>query len=149
MDENAMEDVPLGKNEGSDARKVLNESFRDKPQKGELHRQSPVSDGEIAIKGDNKDEKNKGFHSESIDIQENVAAEEEKIRLINQVLALQSTLDDLSQRVDAVKDENLKLKSENQVLGQYIENLMAASNVFQATGETKGRKASVRPSKKR
>ena len=27
-----------------------------------------------------------------------------------------------------------------QVLGQYIENLMAASNVFQATGDTKGRK---------
>lgn len=40
---------------------------------------------------------------------------------------------DLSQRVDAVKEENLKLKSENQVLGQYIENLMAASSVFQST----------------
>jgi len=40
---------------------------------------------------------------------------------------------DLSQRVDSVKEENLKLKSENQVLGQYIENLMAASSVFQST----------------
>ncbi|XP_035682612.1 short coiled-coil protein B-like [Branchiostoma floridae] len=40
---------------------------------------------------------------------------------------------DLSQRVDAVKEENLKLKSENQVLGQYIENLMSASSVFQTT----------------
>lgn len=39
---------------------------------------------------------------------------------------------DLSQRVDSVKEENLKLKSENQVLGQYIENLMAASSVFQS-----------------
>ena len=38
---------------------------------------------------------------------------------------------DLSSRVDTVKVENLKLKSENQVLGQYIENLMAASSVFQ------------------
>lgn len=56
---------------------------------------------------------------------------DEKNRLINQVLELQNTLDDLSQRVDAVKDENLKLKSENQVLGQYIENLMSASSVFQ------------------
>ena len=37
----------------------------DKPQKGELHRQSSVSDGETAIKGDNKDETSKGFHSES------------------------------------------------------------------------------------
>lgn len=42
-------------------------------------------------------------------------------------------LTDLSSRVDTVKEENLKLKSENQVLGQYIENLMAASSVFQST----------------
>ena len=42
-------------------------------------------------------------------------------------------LADLSQRVDSVKEENLKLRSENQVLGQYIENLMSASSVFQST----------------
>jgi len=70
---------------------------------------------------------------------------EEKERLIQQVLELQNTLDDLSQRVDSVKEENLKLKSENQVLGQYIENLMAASSVFQSTstnpaGQKKGKK---------
>ena len=35
--------------------------------------------------------------------------------------------------MDAVKEENLKLRSENSVLGQYIENLMQASVVFQAT----------------
>ncbi|XP_050733044.1 short coiled-coil protein homolog isoform X1 [Eriocheir sinensis] len=58
---------------------------------------------------------------------------EEKARLIAQVLELQNTLDDLSQRVDSVKEENLKLRSENQVLGQYIENLMSASSVFQST----------------
>lgn len=40
---------------------------------------------------------------------------------------------DLHQRVDSVKEENLKLRSENQVLGQYIENLMSASSVFQST----------------
>ncbi|XP_071846904.1 short coiled-coil protein B-like isoform X1 [Apostichopus japonicus] len=57
----------------------------------------------------------------------------EKTRLICQVLELQNTLDDLSVRVDKVKEENLKLKSENQVLGQYIENLMSASSVFQST----------------
>lgn len=39
----------------------------------------------------------------------------------------------LSGKVDNVKEENLKLKSENQVLGQYIENLMSASTVFQNT----------------
>lgn len=58
---------------------------------------------------------------------------EERTRLISQVLELQNTLDDLSQRVDGVKEENLKLRSENQVLAQYIENLMQASSVFQAT----------------
>lgn len=40
---------------------------------------------------------------------------------------------DLSHRVDSVKEETLKLRSENQVLGQYIENLMSASSVFQST----------------
>ncbi|MEQ2221498.1 hypothetical protein ILYODFUR_016539, partial [Ilyodon furcidens] len=70
---------------------------------------------------------------------ENQAELEEKTRLINQVLELQHTLEDLSARVDAVKEENLKLKSENQVLGQYIENLMSASSVFQTT-ETKSKR---------
>ncbi|KAL1023865.1 hypothetical protein UPYG_G00047520 [Umbra pygmaea] len=65
---------------------------------------------------------------------------EEKRRLINQVLELQHTLEDLSARVDAVREENLKLKSENQVLGQYIENLMSASSVFQTTDTKTKRK---------
>uniref|UniRef100_A0A8D1HQF2 Short coiled-coil protein n=1 Tax=Sus scrofa TaxID=9823 RepID=A0A8D1HQF2_PIG len=64
---------------------------------------------------------------------ENQAELKEKTGLINQVLELQYTPEDLSARVDAVKEENLKLKSENQVLGQYIENLMSASSVFQTT----------------
>ncbi|XP_023335611.1 short coiled-coil protein B [Eurytemora carolleeae] len=59
--------------------------------------------------------------------------EEEKSRLITQVLELQSTLEELSTRVDRVKEENYRLRSENQVLGQYIENLMVASQVFQST----------------
>jgi len=57
----------------------------------------------------------------------------EKAKLTTQVLELQNTLEQLSNRVDGVKEDNLKLKSENQVLGQYIENLMNASNVFQST----------------
>ncbi|XP_059936258.1 short coiled-coil protein B [Mesoplodon densirostris] len=71
---------------------------------------------------------------------ENQVKLEEKTRLINQVLELQHTLEDLSARVDAVKEENLKLKSENQVLGQYIENLMSASSVFQTTDTKSKRK---------
>ena len=49
-------------------------------------------------------------------------------------------MDDLTNRVDAVKEENLKLRSENTVLGQYIENLMQASAVFQAVSPKTGRK---------
>lgn len=43
----------------------------------------------------------------------------------------------LSTKVDSVKEENIRLKSENQVLGQYIENLMSASSVFQNTDHPK------------
>ncbi|KAK3925861.1 Short coiled-coil protein-like protein [Frankliniella fusca] len=77
--------------------------------------------------------------SSSLDPDISPDEQEEKARLISQVLELQNTLDDLSQRVDSVKEENLKLRSENQVLGQYIENLMAASSVFQSA-EPKGSK---------
>merc|ERR1719342_2041897 len=66
--------------------------------------------------------------------------QEEKARLIAQVLELQNTLDDLTHRVDKVKEENLRLKSENTVLGQYIENLMQASQVFQAVSPKSRRK---------
>lgn len=50
----------------------------------------------------------------------------EKARLISQVLELQNTLDDLNQRVDGVKEENLRLRSENMVLGQYIGEFIEA-----------------------
>ncbi|XP_053207006.1 short coiled-coil protein-like [Panonychus citri] len=69
---------------------------------------------------------------------------EERERLIQQVLELQNTLDDLSLRVDSVKEENLKLKSENQVLSQYIENLMSASSVFQSTSPKASKKKGKR-----
>lgn len=78
----------------------------------------------------------------SLDPDANPDEEEEKQKLIAQVMELQNTLDDLSSRVDTVKEENLKLKSENQVLGQYIENLMAASSVFQSTSPKSKKKSS-------
>ena len=68
---------------------------------------------------------------------------QEKARLIAQVLELQNTLDELSCRVDGVKEENLRLRSENQVLGQYIENLMAASNVFNDSGTKWGQMGQI------
>ena len=78
----------------------------------------------------------------------------EKEELIGKILELQNTLHDLTQRVNSVKEENTKLKSENeasvmvagvqdtlltpiflsiQVLNQYIENLMATSGTFKAS----------------
>ena len=65
----------------------------------------------------------------------------EKAKLTTQVLELQNTLEQLSNRVDGVKEDNLKLKSENQVLGRYIENLMSASSVFQSTTSPKSKKS--------
>jgi len=68
----------------------------------------------------------------TLDDVENQNAElTEKKRIIDQIIELQNTLDDLSTRVGCVKEENLKLKSENEVLGKYIENLMHSSSVFQ------------------
>ncbi|RNA23869.1 Short coiled-coil [Brachionus plicatilis] len=58
--------------------------------------------------------------------------DDEKQRLIERILELQSTLEDLSNKVNEVKEENLKLKSENQILNGYMENLMNASNSFQS-----------------
>ncbi|CAG0921016.1 unnamed protein product [Notodromas monacha] len=73
--------------------------------------------------------------------------QEEKARLISGVLELQNTLDDLSRRVDSVKEENLKLRSENQVLSQYIENLMDASSVFQTASPPVKKKVSGKTKK--
>lgn len=72
-----------------------------------------------------------------------------KKALVNQILELQNTLEDLSQRVESVRDENIRLRylqqfclvgylntfirSENGVLGKYIEQLMAASPVFHSS----------------
>lgn len=86
-------------------------------------------------------------NSQSIESDINADEEEEKQRLISQVLELQNTLDDLSSRVDTVKEENLKLKSENQVLGQYIENLMTASSVFQSTSPKSKKKSGKKKDK--
>ncbi|XP_039546454.1 short coiled-coil protein A isoform X2 [Pimephales promelas] len=98
-----------------------------------------TADGEQTVLRFRPEEEYSNMNCE-IDDMENQVEQEEKSRLINQVLELQHTLEDLSARVDAVKEENLKLKSENQVLGQYIENLMSASSVFQTTDTKSKRK---------
>lgn len=57
----------------------------------------------------------------------------EKELVVKRIIELQSTLQDLSQRVNSVKEENSRLKAENQVLNQYIENLMLTSGIFKST----------------
>jgi len=59
--------------------------------------------------------------------------QEEKARLITQILELQGTLEELSRRVENVREESSKLRAENRVLGQYIQNLIASSPIFQPT----------------
>uniref|UniRef100_A0A3P9AWB6 Short coiled-coil protein n=6 Tax=Pseudocrenilabrinae TaxID=318546 RepID=A0A3P9AWB6_9CICH len=104
-----------------------------------VHRMTTKLSPRVAALHSKKEDEYFTMSSEDGDM-ENQAELEEKTRLINQVLELQHTLEDLSARVDAVKEENLKLKSENQVLGQYIENLMSASSVFQTTDTKSKRK---------
>lgn len=53
---------------------------------------------------------------------------------------MNTDMDDLSAKVDTVKEEILKLNSENQVLEQYIENLKSASSGFQTTDTKSERK---------
>ena len=50
------------------------------------------------------------------------------------LLSLSST--DLSNRVSSVREMSFKLTNENNVLNQYVENLMSASSVFVATNAT-------------
>lgn len=61
----------------------------------------------------------------------------EKEALIMRVIDLQTTLQDLSQRVNTVKEENCRLRTENQVLNQYIDNLMRTSGIFKPANERK------------
>eukprot|EP01137_Pigoraptor_chileana_P029854 Opistho-2@15632 len=56
--------------------------------------------------------------------------EAEKSEIIERILNLQSTMEQLTKRVGTVKGENAKLQSENKVLTQYLENLLAQSSLF-------------------
>lgn len=47
---------------------------------------------------------------------------------------------DLSNRVSSVREMSFKLTNENNVLNQYVENLMSASSVFVATNATNATK---------
>ena len=54
----------------------------------------------------------------------------EKEELIEKILQLQQTLQDITTRIDGVRNQNQTLREENTVLKEYINNLMLkAGNV--------------------
>jgi len=58
---------------------------------------------------------------------------EDKLRVMEQILELQNTLEDLINRIDIVKEESSRLMTENHMLGKYIRTLMSSSSLFQPT----------------
>merc|ERR1711971_813013 len=136
-----MADEDLEENENSNSNSEISNSVRSAPQEVS---NLPILESLSPHRSISQDEPESGNSSQQpsvvgtlLDNDLSPEEQEEKARLIAQVLELQNTLDDLSSRVDNVKEENLRLRSENQVLGQYIENLMLASNVFQGTNDHK------------
>eukprot|EP00164_Ancoracysta_twista_P004701 GFYU01006356.1.p1 GENE.GFYU01006356.1~~GFYU01006356.1.p1 ORF type:complete len:108 (+),score=17.54 GFYU01006356.1:125-448(+) len=51
-----------------------------------------------------------------------------KPELVGSILQMQATLEDLSSRINRVRTDNDKLREDNSVLKQYIDNLMGRVN---------------------
>jgi len=90
-----LENAPLSEDDERSMSRQDEAIFKinDKHHKGELRRQSPFSDGETTIKVADGNQLLKSYDSESFEIQDTLSNRNEKSRLIEQVLALQSTLD--------------------------------------------------------
>ena len=55
---------------------------------------------------------------------------DEKSQLIEKVLELSRTLDDIKVKLVAVKKDSVRLEEENKVIENYVENLMLQSKTF-------------------
>ena len=55
---------------------------------------------------------------------------DEKSQLVEKVLELGRTLDDINVKLLAVKKDTVRLEEENKVIEKYVENLMAQSKTF-------------------
>ena len=53
-------------------------------------------------------------------------------KMIAEILGLQNSLSETMGKVDSTKGENIQLKEENEVLREYIENLVANMNKQEA-----------------
>eukprot|EP00092_Neocalanus_flemingeri_P031297 GFUD01033993.1.p1 GENE.GFUD01033993.1~~GFUD01033993.1.p1 ORF type:complete len:136 (+),score=54.69 GFUD01033993.1:44-451(+) len=58
---------------------------------------------------------------------------DEKSSLIRDIKVLNMTLEDLTQKMIAVKTDTTKLKQENAVIDEYVVNLMEQSKTFEPT----------------
>jgi hypothetical protein len=57
----------------------------------------------------------------------------QKDELIDKIIQLQQTLQDLTMRIEQVRDENQNLKDENLLLKEYINNLMVKAGNLPAS----------------
>ena len=66
--------------------------------------------------------------------EEDAAAEDDKkTATIRRIREMSRTLDDLSNKMTDVKKETIRLKQENEVIDEYIQNLMEQTKTFGAS----------------
>ena len=58
---------------------------------------------------------------------------DEKAQLIKAILEMSKTLDDISNKIADVKKDTIRLKHENEVINEYVANLMVQSKTFEPT----------------
>ena len=58
---------------------------------------------------------------------------DEKSLLIKTILEMSRTLDDISNKIADIKKDTIRLKQENQVIDEYVSNLMEQSKTFEPT----------------
>ena len=66
----------------------------------------------------------------------NLSTEEvldEKAELIKNILEMSRTLDDITNKIADVKKDTIRLKQENEVINEYVANLMEQSKTFEPT----------------
>ena len=58
---------------------------------------------------------------------------DEKAELIKKILEMSRTLDDITNKIADVKKDTIRLKQENEVINEYVANLMEQSKTFEPT----------------
>ena len=58
---------------------------------------------------------------------------EEKVRLVDEILVLRRTVEELEERMSKVKARNVQLRTENKIISDYLSNLMDDKDIFART----------------